>query len=64
VVFQLEHNKTPGPDGFPVEFYQNFWEVIKKDLLALFEDFHNGILPLHSLNYSGAEKRGYKSRKF
>jgi hypothetical protein len=51
VIFQLEHNKAPGPDGFPAEFYQNFWEVIKKDLLALFEDFHNGILPLHSLNF-------------
>jgi hypothetical protein len=20
-VFQMEHNKAPGPDGFPVEFY-------------------------------------------
>jgi hypothetical protein len=35
-VFQMEHNKAPGPDGFPVEFYQVFWEVIKDDLLALF----------------------------
>src|SRR4051812_11508947 len=24
VVFQMEHNKAPGPDGFPAEFYQNF----------------------------------------
>ncbi|XP_073367868.1 uncharacterized protein [Aegilops tauschii subsp. strangulata] len=23
-VFQMEHNKAPGPDGFPAEFYQNF----------------------------------------
>ena len=23
-VFQMEHNKAPGPDGFPVEFYQVF----------------------------------------
>jgi hypothetical protein len=23
-VFQVEHNKAPGPDGFPAEFYQNF----------------------------------------
>jgi hypothetical protein len=30
MVFQLEHNKASGPDGFPAEFYQNFWEVIKK----------------------------------
>ena len=32
-VFQMEHNKAPGPDGFPAEFYQNFWDVIKTDLL-------------------------------
>ena len=24
VVFQMEHNKAPGPDGFPAEFYQVF----------------------------------------
>jgi hypothetical protein len=24
-VFQMEHNKSPGPDGFPAEFYQVFW---------------------------------------
>jgi hypothetical protein len=23
-IFQIEHNKTPGPDGFPPEFYQIF----------------------------------------
>jgi len=23
-VFQMEHNKAPGPYGFPVEFYQVF----------------------------------------
>ena len=23
VVFQMEHNKTLGPDGFPAEFYQS-----------------------------------------
>src|SRR6266498_1506661 len=24
VVFQMAHNKAPGPDGFPIEFYQKF----------------------------------------
>lgn len=28
VVFQMKHNKAPGPDGFPAEFYQHFWDVI------------------------------------
>jgi hypothetical protein len=23
-IFQMEHNKASGPDGFPVEFYQKF----------------------------------------
>ena len=22
-VFQMEHNKAPGPDGFPAEFYKS-----------------------------------------
>ena len=50
-IFQMELNKAPGPDGFPAEFYQTFWEVIKPDLLALFNEFHQGSLPLHSLNF-------------
>ena len=23
-IFQMDHNKAPGPDGFPAEFYQAF----------------------------------------
>ena len=50
-VFQMEHNKAPGPDGFPAEFYQVFWEVIKDDLMSLFTDFHKKDLNLFSLNF-------------
>jgi hypothetical protein len=50
-IFQMEHNKAPGPDGFPTEFYQVFWEIIKIDLMALFYEFHKGDLPLFSLNF-------------
>ena len=39
-VFQMEHNKAPGPDGFLAEFFQFFWETIKADLLELFVEFH------------------------
>ena len=47
----MEHNKAPGPDGFPAEFFQFFWETIKADLLRLFVEFYKGELPLHSLNF-------------
>jgi len=50
-IFQMEHNKVPGPDGFPAEFYQAFWDLIKNDLMAMFVEFHNGTLPLYSLNF-------------
>jgi hypothetical protein len=50
-IFQMEHNKAPGPDGFPAEFYQHFWDIIKPDLMALFNKFHQGTLPLHCLNF-------------
>ena len=50
-IMQMEHNKAPGPDGFPAEFYQRFWEVIKKDLMAMFAHFKSGGLPLYKLNF-------------
>jgi len=51
MILQIEHNKAPSPDGFPVEFHQAFWETIKDDLMALFQGFHEGTLPLFSLNF-------------
>jgi hypothetical protein len=50
-IFGMKHNKAPGPDGFPAEFYQVFWSLIKNDLMAMFRDFHHGDLPLFSLNF-------------
>ena len=50
-IFDMEHNKTPGPDGSLAEFYQYFWEVIKGDLMNMFHDLHSGDLPLFSHNF-------------
>jgi mannosylglycoprotein endo-beta-mannosidase len=50
-VFQMEHNKAPGPDGFPAEFYQSFWDIIKFDLLDLFAELHKGQLDLFRINF-------------
>ncbi|XP_059073114.1 uncharacterized protein LOC131873949 [Cryptomeria japonica] len=35
VVFGMTKSKAPRPDGFPVEFFQEFWDIIKLDLLAV-----------------------------
>jgi hypothetical protein len=50
-IFEIEHNKAPGPDGFLIEFYQKFWDVIKEDLMAIFHGLFIGDLPLFSLNF-------------
>lgn len=49
-IFEVEHNKAPGPDRFPTEFYQHFWDTIK-DLMLMFRDLSNGDLPFFSLNF-------------
>jgi hypothetical protein len=46
----MEHNKPPGPDGFSFEFYQVFWKILKEDLMAIFDDFHEDKLPIFSQN--------------
>jgi hypothetical protein len=51
VVFSLNHNSAPGPDGIPAEFFQDFWEIIHNDLWNLFKDFYDGVLDIKRLNF-------------
>lgn len=45
VIWNSEGVKSPGPDGFGMEFYRSCWDIIKADLLRVFSDFHaNGKL--------------------
>jgi hypothetical protein len=48
---QMEKNKALGPDGFPMEFFQKFWDLIKEDLMRMFRSFFSGELPLFHLNF-------------
>eukprot|EP00253_Pinus_taeda_P017214 PITA_17214 len=32
-IWNLHPNKAPGPDGFPISFYRDYWELIKKYLI-------------------------------
>jgi hypothetical protein len=34
---EMKRNRAPSPDGFPTEFYKKNWEVIKGDLMAMFD---------------------------
>jgi hypothetical protein len=51
VVFEMKHNKAAGPDGFPAEFYQLFWDTIKEDLKETFDKFHDENLDIERLNH-------------
>jgi hypothetical protein len=51
IVFSLDHNKSPGLDGFPNEFYQFFWDFVKVPLKKLFDDFVHGKLDIGRLNF-------------
>jgi hypothetical protein len=50
-IMKMEKNRAPGPDGFPAEFYQKFWDILKSDLIAMFECFQRGELPLFHLKF-------------
>jgi hypothetical protein len=49
-VFSSYSDGTLGPDGLPFLFYYKFWELLKGDPIALFEDFHKGMLDIYRLN--------------
>jgi hypothetical protein len=51
VIDQMEKNKAAGPDGFPAEFYQSCWEIVKDDLMILFKDFYQHKIDLAGINY-------------
>eukprot|EP00253_Pinus_taeda_P013489 PITA_13489 len=34
-IWSLHPDKAPGPDGFPICFYREYWQMIKKDLLKM-----------------------------
>jgi hypothetical protein len=40
VVKCMNRDKALGPDGFTLAFFQDCWDVIKSDLMGVFQDFY------------------------
>ena len=62
-----KNNKSPGPDGIPIEFYKLYWPTIGVDLLEVYktglEDgrlAHSQYLAVISLLYKKRFERRYK----
>ena len=47
----MKSNSAPGPNGFGVQFFKSFWQLIGNNYLALFQDLHKGVLDIRRLNY-------------
>uniref|UniRef100_A0A803NLH2 Reverse transcriptase n=1 Tax=Cannabis sativa TaxID=3483 RepID=A0A803NLH2_CANSA len=51
-LFQMHPDKSPGPDGLTLGFFQKCWNVVKNDIVRLVQDFFlTGSLPT-SLNHT------------
>jgi hypothetical protein len=51
-LFSCYAEGAPGPDELSFIFYHKFWDLIKDDLVALFANFHRGVLDLSGLNFA------------
>ena len=51
-VFGSYSDGTPGPDGFPFFIYQKYWDIVKFDLMNLFDAWFENKLDLFRLNFA------------
>ena len=47
----MNPSSAPGSDGLPVKFFQTFWQAIKPEVMALFNEFYVGSMDPGRLNY-------------
>jgi hypothetical protein len=50
VVKGMNKDKATGPNGFSIPFFQDCWDVIKTDIMGVFQDFHAHSKFVKSLN--------------
>ena len=49
-LMDLSCEKDPGPDGFPMAFWQLSWELVKVEVMSFFREFHENGRFVKSLN--------------
>nr|XP_027077000.1 uncharacterized protein LOC113700749 [Coffea arabica] len=52
VVFGMDTQSAPGPDGFGAGFFQSCWDMVKDDLLMAIQDFFQGMEQPRSWSHS------------
>jgi hypothetical protein len=50
VIKGMNRDKAPGPDRFSLALFQDCWDVIKLDLMGVFQDFHTHSKFVKSIN--------------
>ena len=41
VIKDYDGDKSPGPDGFSMAFFQSCWDFLKQEIMKLFGNFHS-----------------------
>lgn len=51
-IWDLERDKVPGLDGFPIFFFRKYWKTMKEDLMNLMNEITERKTRLDQLNYA------------
>ena len=49
-VYELNDDKAPGPDGFPLAFWSFSWDFVKEEVMGFFKEFYQNDQFVKSLN--------------
>ena len=52
VIKEMQNGKAPGLDGFNVDFFKAYCEIVKQDILNVVEDTRKSKIVLRALNAS------------
>jgi len=51
-VFDINPNKTPGPDGFGAGFFQKYWQLVSDEFVHFIKDFFSHGKLLKEINHT------------